>query len=217
MPTSNPDSPFLTHSKLDERGTHSAAQVQKDLDDFRKEENPSQKQRDNLLESLAASSIDVAIFNRSRAESGQRIEVAITEGFSKVTERQDITNGRINSLQEWRQRKNDLDTEQSRMISELSDLHAETLDVLKDIKYRLAKLEETDQKLETEVHAQITKLEETDQSFSVVITKLKNWKLRIVAVSLVLLFLFKNDFIQIPDKYIRSAEKTQKIEKTNSK
>jgi hypothetical protein len=217
MSLPNPNSPFLTHSKLDERGTHSAAQVQKDLDDFRKEENPSQKQRDNLLESLAASSIDVAIFNKSRAEAGQRIEAAITEGFAKVTERQDITNGRINSLQEWRQRKNDLDTEQSRMIAELSDLHAETLDVLKDIKYRLAKLEETDQKLETEVHAQITKLEETDQSFSVVITKLKNWKLRIVAVSLVLLFLFKNDFIQIPDKYIRSEEKTQKIEKTNSK
>lgn len=209
-------------SVIDTKGTHSAVQVENDLDVFRNTEEPTQKQRDNLLESLASNTIDMALWSKNQSETGKRLEStlenlkdAISSGICEITKRQDVTNGRINSLQEWRIAKDKLDEEQSKMIAESTKLHQETLSVLGDVNARLKKLKEIDRKLEEEV----LELKETDTYFDGVIQKLKNWKLKIVAGAVAVIFLFKYDFVQIPDKYVRNDEQeiTEKYIKNKKK
>lgn len=227
----NTNTDFLSSTTHEQRGTHTAAQVEKDLDIFREAEEPTQKHRDNLLQSLASNSIDVAIFNRSRAEAGKRIEEGIKtlaksveDGFKRITDRQEITNGRINSLQEWREVKDKLDENQSKMIEETMKLHNETVKVLEEVKGRLNLLERTDIILSEAVDNRIAMLEAEDKrikrdtdKFSKTIQKLKEWKIKIMVGAGVVIFLFKYDFIQIPDKYINIRDNNSPIVKSIDK
>lgn len=204
----------LSTNTTDERGTHTAAIVEKDLEEFRRSENPTQKQRDNLLESLASNSIQSAIWNRTRAAASQRIEStlghmkdSLSMGISQITAKQDVTNGRINNLQEWRKEKDKLDSQQSKMIEDATKVHSETVRVLEEVKERLDRLERTDKILAEEVETKIGELKETDNKFEVLIIKLKEWKTQILVGAAVIYFLFKYDFIQIPEKYINVSNR----------